>query len=380
MFSRVQKNRGNTVKSLFIAPLLFIGIFALPVRAEIKIGVAGPMTGGSAAFGEQIQNGAKIAIDEINRQGGLLGQKLVLVAEDDACDPKQARNVANKMAAEKAVVVLGHWCAVASMAATSVYNEEGILQIDPGALLEKLTQQGMQTYFRVSTTSKSFAQAIGRYIVEHNPNAKIAIVTDQVAVTTELTEELQSFFGPTANTVVAVEEIRAGDKDFSSTIDGLKTKRPHVVICACFSLEAGLLARQMADKKLNVYYYGWDTFNSLDFLNIIAGIDTGKIMSIDYARPPASESLKKLETELRAMQLPTETTSVLTYAAMQIFADAVRTTNSLETARIARVMHDKTFDTVIGPVSFDAFGDRRNPRFATYQWIDRRLKEIGPVF
>src|SRR5271169_2423565 len=99
---------------------IFVCLFLLPVAAhagEVKIAIAGPMSGGMAAFGEQIRKGAEIAVKELNAEGGLLGQKIVLVKEDDACDPKQAHNVASRLANQRVAVVIGHWCSMASMAA-----------------------------------------------------------------------------------------------------------------------------------------------------------------------------------------------------------------------------------------------------------------------
>jgi len=347
------------------------------LASEIKVGVAGPMTGGLATFGEQIQHGTEIAVEEINQQGGLLGQKLSVITEDDACDPKQGRNVANKLVTEKVSVVFGHWCAASSMAASGVYGEEGILQIDPGALLEQLTHQGFSTIFRVSASTKGFADALGNYTAQHNPKANIAIIADQSAVTKELAGKLQTFFASTNNKIVAVEDIRGGDKDFSSVIDKLKALRPQVVICSCFTVEAGLLARQFADKNFGVYYYGVDTFNSPDFFNIIAGADTRKIVSVDYARVPQSAAYEKLADELHKRQWPIETTTMLTYAAFQVFAAAVKDAGSFETAKVVKALHGQTFPTIIGDVSFDEYGDRINPSFATYQWIGGKLKATG---
>ena len=347
--------------------------------ADLKIGVAGPMSGGLAAFGEQIQHGTQIAIDDINQHGGLLGQKIALFSADDACDPKQAHNVAGKMASEKVAAVFGHWCSAASMAASTVYGEENILQIDVGGLLTKFTYQNLPNLFRVSANSKSYAAAVGRYTAQHNPNATVAIITDQPAVTKELALEMQTYFAGTKNKIVAMEDIRGGDKDFSNIIDHLKTVHPDVVICSCYTIEAGLLGRQMLDKKLDVFYYGMDTFNSPDFLKIVGAENAAKMISIDYARAPQSAAYEKLAAVLREYQWPVETTTILTYAAMQIYAEAVKTAQSTDTAKVVQAMHNRKFSTIIGDVVFDDHGDRINPAFASYQWVNGQLKATGIV-
>jgi len=259
------------------------------------------------------------------------------------------------------------------MAASTTYGEANMLQIDVGGLLKKFTQQGFPTLFRVSATSQTFAEAIGRYTLQHNPASKIAIVTDRPAVTQELAHELVAFFASTQNKVVTVEQITGGEKDFSSVVDKLRVLEPDVVICSCYTLEAGLLARQMHDKKMNPYFYGWDTLNSPDFLNIVGAENTSKIISIDYARPDSSPNYNRLLAEIQKRQWPVETTTIMTYAAMQVFAQAVQAAHSLKVSDVVKVLRQQPFDTVLGKVRFDQYGDRIDPEFSAYQWQAGKL-------
>src|SRR5688572_12377938 len=119
-----------------------IAMMATPAFAQIKIGSAGPMTGQYAAFGEQLRRGAQMAVDEINAAGGVNGQKLQLVIGDDACDPKQATAVANKMVTDKVVFVAGHFCSSSSIPASKIYKEARILQITPASTNPRLTDEG----------------------------------------------------------------------------------------------------------------------------------------------------------------------------------------------------------------------------------------------
>ena len=104
-----------------------VALMATPALAQIKIGTAGPMTGSNAAFGEQLKRGAQMAVDDINAAGGVNGQKLQLIIGDDACDPKQATAVANKMVSDKVVFVAGHFCSGSSIPASDIYKEGKIL-------------------------------------------------------------------------------------------------------------------------------------------------------------------------------------------------------------------------------------------------------------
>ena len=100
-------------------------------QSEISIAVAGPMTGEYASFGAQFKAGAEAAVADIDKAGGVLGKKLKLEIGDDACDPKQARSVAEQLAAKGVVFVAGHYCSGSSIPASDVYNEAGIIQISP---------------------------------------------------------------------------------------------------------------------------------------------------------------------------------------------------------------------------------------------------------
>src|SRR5271169_5608371 len=105
----------------------------LPALAQdISVAAAGPMTGGQATFGRQMRNGADQAIADINAAGGVLGHQLKLEIGDDACDPKQARSVAEKLSGMRVAVVVGHYCSSSSIPASDAYLDGNILQISPG--------------------------------------------------------------------------------------------------------------------------------------------------------------------------------------------------------------------------------------------------------
>ena len=128
---------------------------ASPASAQIKIAAAGPMTGDNAAFGAQLKIGAEQAVADLNAKGGVLGQKLVLSIGDDACDPKQAVSVANKLAAEGVKFVAGHFCSSSSIPASKVYTEEGILQITPASTNPKFTASAVVMTNRVPSPVRS---------------------------------------------------------------------------------------------------------------------------------------------------------------------------------------------------------------------------------
>src|ERR1700752_4141387 len=137
----------RTLRISLLAALFAVAVTA--AEADIVVGVAGPMSGSNAAFGEQFRRGAEKAVADINAAGGVLNQKLMLVIGDDACDPKQAVSVANDMAAKRAVFVAGHYCSSSSIPASDVYAESGIIQISPASTATELTERRLGNVFRV---------------------------------------------------------------------------------------------------------------------------------------------------------------------------------------------------------------------------------------
>src|SRR5215475_12012051 len=158
----MKQGRKMRVSAVFGRPLIRLAIVAIAAAsgsgvagAEITIAVAGPlsvspMTAQYATFGEELRRGAELAVRDVNESGGINDQKLSLVIADDAgCDPKMAVEVANELARQQIVFVDGHYCSGASIPASRVYHEKGVLMISPGSTNPRLTDQGFANVFRV---------------------------------------------------------------------------------------------------------------------------------------------------------------------------------------------------------------------------------------
>ncbi len=166
---------------LAAALVLLFTAGAGPMRADILVAVAGPMsvtplTGQYATFGEELRRGAEMAVRDINARGGVNGQKLTLLTADDACDPKLAVEVANELARQGVVFVDGHYCSGASIPASRVYHERGILMIAPSSTNPRLTEQGFANVFRVCGRDDAQGAFAADYVVDHGLADRIAIV------------------------------------------------------------------------------------------------------------------------------------------------------------------------------------------------------------
>ena len=175
----IRSLRGSRFGVGALAAALILAVGA--ARADVVIGVALPRTGNVAAIGDQVGRGAEAAVKLINDGGGVLGQPLVLDIEDDACDPRQAVSVANRLVQAGVKLVVGHVCSGASMAASDVYAENGVVMVTPASNVAKLTERGLPTMFRVCGRDDRQGQFAAEQITQRWGHDKIALLHDNSA-------------------------------------------------------------------------------------------------------------------------------------------------------------------------------------------------------
>ena len=155
-----------------VAIVMFAAALGSPAEADILIGVAGPMTGDRAWYGEQMQRGAELAVADINAAGGVLGQQVQLITADDSCDPEQAVAAARKLVSQGVIFVVGHFCSGASIAASEIYEAAGVLQISPTSSNPMLTELGRANVFRVAPRDDASGILAGNYLADHWPGRR----------------------------------------------------------------------------------------------------------------------------------------------------------------------------------------------------------------
>ena len=161
-----------------VAIVMLAAALGGPARADVLIGMAGPMTGKNAWFGEQMERGAALAVADLNAAGGVLGQQVRLITADDFCDPEQAVAAAKKLVSDGVIFVVGHFCSGASIPASEIYAAAGVLQISPASTNPMLTELGRANVFRVVYRDDAVGIVAGNYLADHWPDKKIAILHD----------------------------------------------------------------------------------------------------------------------------------------------------------------------------------------------------------
>src|SRR5580693_4260381 len=311
--------RGPLMKSIKLIGLAFGASLALSTTAlaqDTTIAVAGPMTGGESAFGRQLKNGAEQAVADINASGGLLGKKLALDIEDDACDPKQARSVAEKIASAKIPFVAGHYCSSSSIPASEAYADGNVLQITPASTNPQFTERGLWNVARV-----------------------------------------------------------CGRDDQQGTVAGNNIA---LVYVGGYHQEAGLILRQMRDQGLQTVLMAGDALADKEYASITGPAGEGTLFTFgpDPRNKPTAKSI--VET-FKAKNIDPEGYTLYTYAAMQVWSGAVKKAGTTDPKKVMDIIKAGSWDTVIGKLEFDAKGDIKQIDYVVYKWDAKgNYAEINP--
>jgi len=356
-------------RNVAVALLLLAGLFSSgPAGAEVKLGIAGPMTGPNAALGEQLKVGAGQAIEDINAAGGILGQKISSVEGDDAGDPRQGVSVANRFAAEGINFVVGHINSGVSIPASDVYLENGIISITPSSTAPELTDRGLWNVFRTCGRDDQQGAVAGDYILKNFAGKNLAIVHDKTPFGQGVATEVQKAVNKGGLKEVVFEGINVGDKDYSALITRLSQANVDVVYFGGLFTEAGLIIRQMHDQGLKAVLFAGDGIASSEFASIAGPGAEGTLMTF-AADPRKDPANKQIVDRFLAKGFDPEAYTLYSYAAVQILAQAAQAAGTLDGQHLAKIIHSgKEFDTVVGKISYDAKGDMKDPGYVIYEW------------
>jgi len=365
-------------KALFAAAVLAAGTFlSSGAWADIVIGTAGPMTGQYASFGAQMKAGAEQAVADINAAGGVLGEKLVLEVGDDACDPKQAVAVANQMASKGVKLMAGHFCSGSSIPASSVYEEEGIIQISPASTNPKFTDERPGPgIFRVCGRDDQQGQVAGKFLSEKFGDKNIAILHDKSAYGKGLADETKKYMNEAGKKEKLYEAYTAGEKDYTALVSKLKSEGINIVYIGGYHTEAGLILRQMRDQGMDAIIVSGDALVTDEFWTITGPAGEGTLMTFS-PDPRKNPDAAAVVEEFRKKNIEPEGYVLYTYAAIQAWAEAVKAAGTTDPEKVIAELDKDKFKTVLGELSFNDKGDVTLPGYVFYVWKDGKYDYLN---
>jgi branched-chain amino acid transport system substrate-binding protein len=343
---------------------------ATAANADVKIGVAGPLTGSNAAFGTQLITGAELAVKDINAKGGVLGQKIDLIQGDDACDPKQAVSVANKLVGDGVVMVDGHFCSASSIPAGKVYADNGVLEISPASTNPKYTDQGSAFTFRTCGRDDQQGAVAAEYIAKHFKGAKIAVLDDNSTYGKGIGDQVRLNLAKLNVPIAYNTSYTAGDKDYSALISRMKQAGITLVYIGGYYSDSGLIIREGAAQGFTPQYVSEDAAVTSALWQIAGPSAEGMLMTF----PPPAEtepSAAKAVAELKAAKEDPTGYVLYSYATIQVWAEAAAKAHSTQPILVANTLkQDGPWPSVLGPIAFDKKGDVVNAAYAIYKWHD----------
>jgi len=334
----------------------------------VKIGHVGPTSGAIAHLGKDNENGAIMAIEELNAAGVMIDGKKVkleLMAEDDAADPKQGTAVAQKLADAKVAGVIGHLNSGTSIPASKIYSDAGIPQISPSATNPKYTRQGFKTTFRVVADDVHLGSTLGKYAVGTLKGKAIAVVDDRTAYGQGVAEEFVKAVEAAGGKIVAKEFTTDKATDFNSILTTIKGKKPDVVFFGGMDAVAGPMLKQMKSLGIKAKFMGGDGICSTELIKLAgdaAGEDQlfcAEAGGVEGEAKVGMDDFKaKFKTKFNA---DVQVYAPYVYDSVKIMVAAMVAANSSDPAKYLPVLAaTKDFKGVTGPITFDEKGDIKN--------------------
>src|ERR1700690_2494146 len=369
------------MKSLKLVGLALGASLALSTAAfaqDITIAVAGPMTGGESAFGRQMKNGAELAIKDINAAGGVLGKKPAVEVGDDACDPKQARSVAEKFASAKIPFVTGHYCSSSSIPASEAYADGNVLQITPASTNPLFTERKLWNVARVCGRDDQQGLVAAEYILKAYKGKNAAILNDKTTYGKGLADETKKALNKAGFPEKMFESYNKGDKDFTAIVSRMKRENIDLVYVGGYHQEAGLILRQMRDQGLKTILMAGDALNDKEFASITGPAAEGTLFTFG-PDPRNNPAAKAIVEKFKARNIDPEGYTLYTYAAMQVWSQAATKAGSTDAKKVMDKIKAGAWETVMGNLSFDAKGDIKQDSYVVWRWDSKgNAVEINP--
>ena len=353
-----QKRISALVGPLGIVAALATG--AAQAQEVVKIGFASPLTGPQANYGKDNQNGAQMAIDELNARGLTIGGKTLtfqLQAEDDQAEPKQGPLIAQKLADAKVAGVVGHFNSGVTIPASRIYSEAGIPELSVSTNV-KYTHQGFKTAFRLMADDDKQGKALGEYAVKTLKLKRLAVIDDATAYGQGLADAFEAAVKASGGQVVRHEHTNDKAVDFNALLTSIKASNPEAIFFGGYDAQAGPMARQMKLLGMNMKLMGGETMNSAKFIELAGPAAEGHIASTPGAALESRPGGKAFADKYKARYH--QDIGLYTpyfYDGVMLIAAAMQAANSTDPAKYLPALAKINYKGITADIEFDANGD-----------------------
>jgi branched-chain amino acid transport system substrate-binding protein len=333
------------------------------------VGVSEPMTGAEAEAGTEIWNGEVLAVDKINAAGGVLGHKIVLKEEDDACDPQTSVDAANKLVSLGVQAQVGGYCSSAAQPAEAVYSRAGLPNVQVAANSTTLTAGGYKDVFLIDPGGGQQAEEATGLFSKVLDVKRLLIVDDQSTYAVNVAKLTAQDLAGSATKVLPVQAVPDTDQDFSALIVTLKSEKADAVYWTGYFAQAAEFVRQLRTDGVTVPFVTADGSVDPTFIKDAGADANGTYATIavlsSFLTGPAAKAFDSAYTgKFHAQPGPY---SAYGYDGIYALATAAKNANSLSPSKVISALHALKFDGLTGPISFAANGSRLGAHFVVLE-------------
>lgn len=356
------------LKVTVAAAIAVIAGMASAQEQVVKIGHVAPMSGPQASYGKDNENGARMAVEDLNTQGITIGGKKIkfeLMAEDDAADPKQGTAAAQKLCDAKVAGVVGHLNSGTTIPAAKVYNDCGIPHVTGAATNPNLTKPGYKTTFRIIANDNALGAGLAAYAIDTLKLKSVAVIDDRTAYGQGVADVFKKTAA--AKGMKVVDEQFTTDKatDFMAILTSIKGKNPDAIFYGGMHPQAAPMLRQMEQLGMNnVKYFGGDGICTMEIIQLVAGAKTlGNVICAEggasIAKMPGGDAWKKRYDAKYPGQF--QIYSPYTYDATMLLVDAMKRANSVDPKVYTPELLKANYKGVTANIAFEPNGELKNP-------------------
>ncbi len=341
----------------------------------VKIGHAGPVSGGIAHIGKDTENGVRMAVDDLNAQNLVIGGKKIkfeLAAEDDAGDPRQATAVAQKFCDMKVAGVVGHLQSGTSIPASTIYDKCDLPNITASATNPDLTKPGYKTTFRLIANDNALGAALAIYAADHLKLKTVAIIDDRTAYGQGVAQVFKSTAQQHGLKVVGEEFTNDKATDFMAILTSLKSKKPDGIFYGGLDAQAGPMLRQMAQLGMgDVKFFGGDALCTEKLPDLSA--NSPALKNVTCATGGASVTKMQGGAEWKKRydaKFPGQFQiySPYAYDAAMVLADAMKRADSVDPRKYTPFISKTQYKGVTANIAFTSKGELTKPAVTLYSY------------
>ena len=336
----------------------------------VRIGASAPLTGPQAQLGKDNENGTRMAIDDANVKGLMIGGRKVhfeLISEDDQADPKTATIVAQKLVDNGVNGVIGHMNSGTSIPASKIYSDNGIVQISPSATAVAYTAQGYKNTFRVMANDAQQGQVLGQFAAKKLGAKNIAVIDDRTAYGQGLADEFIKAAEANGARIVAHEYTNDKAMDFTAVLTVIKGKKPDLLFFGGMVPQGGPMAKQVKALALNVKFMTGDGGYTPEFITLAGDAAEGAYASLPGVPLDKMPGGKEFEKRFVASYGPIQLYAPYCYDAVNVMIAAMQKTGSIDPVKYLPALAATSYDGVTAKIRFDDKGDLKDGAITVYQ-------------